>query len=98
MTIYKAQKRKLNASPQDANASTSIISLSTDLKILNVHVSTPTKIMMLPKRHVLVVSVKRSLLAGGALVDSSLVSIRQSVSINRRKRRKERQWATSKEV
>lgn len=90
MTFYKAAKKRSNASLQDANVSISITSPSTDHKILNVAVSTPTRITMLPKRHVLVAHAKILLQVGRAPVDSNLEITKQSVSTVRRKSRRAR--------
>ena len=90
MTFYKAAKKRSNASLQGANVSISTTSPSTDHKILNVAASTPTRITMLPKRHVLVVHAKILLQAGRAPVDRNSEITKQSVSTVRRKSRRAR--------
>jgi hypothetical protein len=90
MTFYKAAKKRSNASLQGANVSISTTSPSTDHKILNVAASTPTRITMLPKRHVLVVHAKILLQAGRAPVDTNSEITKQSVSTVRRKSRRAR--------
>ena len=90
MTFYKAAKKRSNASLQGANVSISTTSPSTDHKILNVAASTPTRITMLPKRHVLVVHAKILLQVGRAPVDRNSEITKQSVSTVRRKSRRAR--------